>query len=278
MNPDRMRADYAALSDRLRYLLALRFALAAVCVGFGLARPATLGVSFNAVLLVALGYLALAGALEWLGTRLPRAAFAAMTVMLLVDGVYLAAAMYTTGGTESPMRFLVYLHLVAVSLLASYRTGLKIALWHSLLLFVVLYAQAASLLPPVDVVAGRGIEIDGLPVLNVTSFWLFALATSLFSAMNERELRQRRADLEALVRVGAELDDEGDPISQARLVIDTVVARSARTGWPRRRASSRSTWTRSSGAHGRLASPSPCAGSPWSATPGSPRSCPTRGG
>ena len=34
-------------------------------------------------------------------------------------------------------------HLVAVSLLASYRTGLKIALWHSLLLFVVLYAQAA---------------------------------------------------------------------------------------------------------------------------------------
>ena len=44
--------------------------------------------------------------------------------------------MYATGGTQSPIRFLVFLDLVAVSLLASYRTGLKIALWHSLLLFV----------------------------------------------------------------------------------------------------------------------------------------------
>ena len=77
-----------------------------------------------------------------------------MTWLLLIDGVYLAFAMYATGATQSPIRFLVYLHLVAVSLLASYRTGLKIALWHSLLLFVVLYAQAASLVPPVDVIPG----------------------------------------------------------------------------------------------------------------------------
>ena len=77
-----------------------------------------------------------------------------MTVMLLVDGVYLTAAMYATGGVSSPMRFLAYLHLVAVTLLASYRTGLKLALWQSLLLMVVLYAQAAGLLPPVDVQAG----------------------------------------------------------------------------------------------------------------------------
>jgi hypothetical protein len=26
-----------------------------------------------------------------------------------------------------------------------------------------------------------------MPVLNVTSFWLFAIATSAFSALNERE-------------------------------------------------------------------------------------------
>ena len=81
--------------------------------------------------------------------------------------------MYATGGTQSPLRFLVFLHLVAVSLLASYRTGLKVALWHSLLLFVVLYAQAAQLVPPVDVLPGRGIDFSkrhGLK-LNVTSFW-----------------------------------------------------------------------------------------------------------
>ena len=128
------------------------------------------------------------------------------------------------------MRFLVYLHLVAVSLLASYRTGLKIALWHSLLLFVVLYAQAALLLPPVDVEPGRAVALDRLPVLNVTAFWLFALATSLFSAMNEKELRQRRADLESLVGVGARLDDEGDPVRQASIVLDGLVDR---YGFPR---------------------------------------------
>jgi hypothetical protein len=99
---------------------------------------------------------------------------------LLVDGAFLAYAMYITGATQSPLRFLIYLHLVAVSLLASYRTGLKVALWHSLLLFVVLYGQAAMLVPPVDVVPGRAIDFDRMPVLNVTSFWLFALATSAF--------------------------------------------------------------------------------------------------
>jgi diguanylate cyclase (GGDEF)-like protein len=100
-----------------------------------------------------------------------------------------------------------------------------VALWHSLLLFVVLYAQAARLVPPVDVIPGGAIDFDRMPVLNVTSFWLFALATSVFSAMNERELRQRRADLQALVDVGARLDDVSDPVLQARVVLDGLAAR-----------------------------------------------------
>jgi hypothetical protein len=62
-------------------------------------------------------------------------------------------------------------------------------------------------------------------VLNVTSFWLFALATSFFSAMNERELRQRRVDLQALVDIGAHLDSEGDPVHQSRIVLDGLAKR-----------------------------------------------------
>ena len=88
-----------------------------------------------------------------------------------------------------------------------------------------LYAQAAQLVPPVDVIPGRAIEFDRMPVLNVTSFWLFALATSVFSAMNERELRQRRADLETLVELGAKLDDVTDPIQQSRIVLDGLAER-----------------------------------------------------
>ena len=121
---------------------------------------------------------------------------------------------------RAPSASSIYLQLVAVSLLASYRTGLKVALWDSLLLFVVLYAQAAQLIPPVDVVPGRAIEFETMPVLNVTSFWLFALATSAFSALNERELRQRRADLQALVDVGARLDEVTDPVRQSQIVLE----------------------------------------------------------
>ena len=58
---------------------------------------------------------------------------------------------------------------------------------------------------------GAAIEFDRMPVLNVTSFWLFAIATSAFSALNERELRQRRADLQSMVEVGGRLDDASDP-------------------------------------------------------------------
>jgi len=217
--------DYAALSERMSNLLLLRLALAAMVLVWAAVRPEVLGVSFGVLAGVTVGYLTASVAFEVLRRRTMRAGFTILNSLLLLDGVYLAFAMYATGGTQSPMRFLTYLHLVAVSLLASYRTGLKIALWHSLLLFVVLYAQAAQLLPPVDTQPGQAIAFDSLPVLNVTAFWLFALATSIFSAMNERELRNRRADLQALVDLGAALDAVGDPVHQARIVLDGLAER-----------------------------------------------------
>jgi len=217
--------EYTALSDRMGYLLVLRLAMAGVAVTWSTIRPEALGTPFTTLAGVSLGYVVIAGVAELLRRRANRLGFAVLSGLLILDGLYLAYAMYVTGATQSPIRFLIYLHLVAVSLLASYRTGLKIALWHSLLLFVVLYAQAAGFVPPIDVIPGRGIDFDRMPVLNVTSFWLFALATSVFSAMNERELRQRRADLQALVDVGARLDEVADPILQARVVLDGMAAR-----------------------------------------------------
>lgn len=217
--------DYAALSERMSNLLLLRLAMAAMVLVWAGVRPEALGVSFTVLAGVTAGYLVASVLFEVLRRRALRAGFTILNSLLLLDGLYLAFAMYATGGTQSPMRFLTYLHLVAVSLLASYRTGLKIALWHSLLLFVVLYAQAAQLLPPVDTQPGQAIAFDSLPVLNVTAFWMFALATSIFSAMNERELRNRRADLQALVDLGAALDAVGDPVHQAQIVLDGLAER-----------------------------------------------------
>ncbi len=218
-------ADLVALSDRMTYLLGLRATFAVIVLTWSALRPEALGTPFTALATITAGYLVISAVGEWARRRVGRFGPAMLNSLLLLDGVYLAIAMYATGGTQSPMRFLTYLHLVAVSLLAGYRTGLKIALWHSLLLFVVLYAQAAQLLPPIDVVPGAALTFDRMPVLNVTSFWLFALATSIFSAMNERELRQRRADLQALVDVGSHLDDEGDPVHQSRIVLEGLAKR-----------------------------------------------------
>jgi len=221
--PDRL--EYTALGDRMILLLGMRFALAAIVVAWSAWRPEVLGMTPAALGAIAVSYLALSAAGELARRRFVRRGLLVLSLTLLVDGVFLASAMYATGGTQSPIRFLIYLHLVAVSLLASYRTGLKIALWHSLLLFVVLYAQAAQLLPPVDVVPGRAIEFDRMPVLNVTSFWLFALATSVFSAMNERELRNRRIDLQSLVDISSRLDSVTDPVLQSRLLLDGLADR-----------------------------------------------------
>jgi diguanylate cyclase (GGDEF)-like protein len=219
------RADFTSLSDRMSHLLILRVAIGVIVALWAVLAPEALMEPLATVGGWTAAYLAIAVIGEWARQRTTRFNYWILTGLLLVDGVYLAAAMYATGGTQSPIRFVVYLHLVAVSLLASYRTGLKIALWHSLLLFVLLYAQAARLVTAIEVTPGVGIEFDRMPVLNVTSFWLFAIATSIFSALNERELRQRRADLQALVDVGAKLDTVADAIRQAELVLEALVGR-----------------------------------------------------
>ena len=219
------RAEYTVLNDRMRHLFWLRIAIGAIVLAWVALRPDLLGLSGSDLGGLTGAYLAGAAVIEFGRRRSDRFSHFLLSLLLLLDGVYLAAALYATGGMQSPIRFLIYLHIVALSLLASYRTGLKIAIWYSLLFFVVIYAQAAALIPPVDVVPGHGVVFDQMPVLNVASLWLFALATSAFSAMNERELRQRRADLQALVDVGKRLDDEGDPSCQAQLVLDALAER-----------------------------------------------------
>jgi diguanylate cyclase (GGDEF)-like protein len=217
--------DYTPLTDRMNALLGLRVVMASFILIWAALRPEVSAVPFSALLALSASFLVTSFVLEASRRRSGRRMLSVITGLLLVDSVYLIGAMYLTGGMGSPIRFLIYLHLVAVSLLASYRTGLKLALWDSLLLLVVLYAQAAQLVPPVDVVPGQAIEFEQMPMINLISFWLFALATSVFSAMNERELRQRRADLQALVDVGARLDDVTDPVRQSSLVLSGLVDR-----------------------------------------------------
>jgi diguanylate cyclase (GGDEF)-like protein len=221
--PSRVANDVVPLADRLRYMRIFRVALVATVVAFGVGAPAVLGLRTLAPLAPwTAAYLAASLAAEGAWRLIRGRALALFGATLIVDGVYLAWVSYATGGTSSPLRYLIVLHLIAVSLLASYRTGLKLALWHSMLLLVVYYAEQSQLLAaPVGGRALAGTEFQRVTAFMAV-FWLVALATASLSAVNERELRRRRFDLEALARMAAALETASDSVTAAEMVVAHV--------------------------------------------------------
>ena len=119
---------------------------------------------------------------------------------LLLDGLYLATMVGLTGGAASPLRFLLYVHVVGVTLLCSYRTGLKLALWDTVLFLLGVQAIEADLLPGATTSAGAA------PALTIAGLWVLALGTAAFSASAERELRHQKADLADLSAMVARID------------------------------------------------------------------------
>lgn len=217
--------EMVSLAERMNYLQALRVGFAVVVLASALLATNVVGASLSDVFLATAAYIAASAGLEAARKYSKGRALHLISGGLLLDGVFLAWSMYATGGTQSPLRFLVYLHLVAVSLLASYRTGIKMALWHSLLFFVVFYAQAANILSPAETAGGLSPdspEFARVSVFNVMAMWLIAIGTAAFSSINERELRRRRGDLEDLARMAGSLEDAEEPSDVAQVFLDAV--------------------------------------------------------
>lgn len=216
-------SELVPIAERLRYMQWFRVLLATVAgVSAWLTRD-TLDAAPALVAGVTLAYLAVSF-LTQLSWRLSRkSATRLFGIVLILDGVFLAWASYVTGGSGSPVRYLIVLHLIAVALLASYRTGMKLALWHSILLLCAYYGQDAELLRPLeeDSSLGIGDPFEQLLAFSVV-FWLVAIVTSSFSAVNERELRRRRYDLEALAVMARRLEEAAGSADAADVLVDTV--------------------------------------------------------
>ena len=58
-------------------------------------------------------------------------------------------------------------------------------------------------------------------MFNVLAFWLIAAGTAVFSALNERELRRRKGDLEDLATMAASLE-EAAPGEVATILLESV--------------------------------------------------------
>jgi two-component system cell cycle response regulator len=181
--------------DRLAVLQLVRVALAVAVA----ALPALVG-TLGAPLALPLAYLTVVGAAELARRQVPRLGSPLLSAMVLVDGAFLAAAVLLTGGTTSPLLFLAFLEVVAVTLLASPRTGLKFAVWCALLLFLGRAASSAGVLHL------HTTGSDRTAALSAAAFLLFAVGAAAFQAVNERALRHAGSELAALVDLGGALE------------------------------------------------------------------------
>ncbi len=121
---------------------------------------------------------------------------------LLGDGVLLCLLWRALGDLDGPGGHIVWLQCAAVTLLASFRTGVKMAVWQGLLALVSLEATAAGVFGP-----AAPFDIGDLVVYQVTLL-SSVLATAGFAAVNERELRRRRFDSDVLRRLAFDLAAE----------------------------------------------------------------------
>lgn len=218
-NSDPSRHGLVPLADRVRWSALLRLGLLVTAAGVWatIAEP----VVTTPVVVVATGQIALV-VVSLFAPRLGRhPTIFVLNASLVLDGVLLAVVVHLTGELGGPVTVLYVLHVSAVSLLMSFRTGAKVALWHSVLVLVTLHASATGVL--------TGGPLDGAPFATSTYLafvllvWVAALGTSAFAALNERELRRRRYDAEVLQRFAVRLSTVEDPERVARDLARTAV-------------------------------------------------------
>jgi diguanylate cyclase (GGDEF)-like protein len=202
-------------------MLFVRAALiGSIAIGGGLASGLVGGLPAHApaILAVWAGISALA---EIVWRRSRRRGLPLFGATLIVDG--LALVWLSEVGMVTNVRYLIFGHMVAVVLLASYRTGLKIALWDTLLLFTVFFAGRNAAFGLSRVAPGTAARWDlGQLTVFVAAVWLVAVATAVFSSVNERELRRRRFDLEALALFAVALEGAADRKTVAGTLLDSL--------------------------------------------------------
>lgn len=213
------RADLASLEERLGLLVLVRLLLAAGVLAAAVFAPSEVLLSVSQVLVPSAIYVAVALAAEVLGRRNHRAALASHRLMLPLDAVYLVVMTVPVGGPRSELIMLFFLHLVAVTLLGSGRSGLRIALWDSFLFAMI---PSFGLAPTIGKLLGvTAVESPpaGVTALAIMGFWAIALCTAGFSTVSERELRRSRNELEALAVMAAELEKCTDATGAGRVLL-----------------------------------------------------------
>jgi signal transduction histidine kinase len=223
--PRTQRSELVSLTERLHWLNWLRVAIALAVVSVAALAPAVRTEPLSAIAAISGVYLVVTLAPTAAIRTHRRRALVVIGGTLLLDGLYLAWVTYATGGVLSPLRFLTFVHVAAVILAASYRTGFKLAAWHSLLLFVTLYAQSTRILDARETTVSAlpgGEHFWSLAMLTIGAVWAVAIACAAFSSVNERELRAQKVDLDELSSMVRRIDAIPDASEISRVLIDDL--------------------------------------------------------
>ena len=203
--------EHTSLDQRLGALQMVRLVIVGLVCAAAASFPAQLGLRFLQVLPLSAAYLALClgGQLaDHVMAKAPpqrrkaqRSRAPVQQMLLPVDSAYLALLMVPAGAAQSDFILLFTVQLISVTLLASPRTGVRIAMWDSALLLAISLLQLGG---PVGKLLGTPQVVNpssGAVALRIVGFWAVALSTAYFSNLSERELRRSKAQLDALTNM-----------------------------------------------------------------------------
>ncbi|MFP5579573.1 MAG: diguanylate cyclase [Acidimicrobiia bacterium] len=207
--------DLVPLSDRAAALQGTRLLLGAVVV-LAVRLPHIAGAPDLDLAPLATAYVVGTTALELLRRALRRRVLPILSGLLLVDGAFLAVVVAETGGSASRLLFLVHIHVVAAAVLATFRSGVVVAIWHGLLLVACGYVTWFGTTPD---------DPSAADLFAVASFLLIGLGAVAVARLNERALRRSRRAARALVELGSRLERSHRSDEVALAATEHLVAR-----------------------------------------------------
>jgi len=152
----------------------------------------------------------------------PSSVLLASRAMLVVDAGFVTLGAHVTGGLASPLHYAILLHLGAVTLLASARTGVVLALLDTLLLVGLRMGIVAGWWAETTP-AEAASAVQELGIFLVV-LWIVAVTTAMLTTVNRRELRRRSHDLDALSLLTERVERAARPAAVAQLLLDAVVS------------------------------------------------------
>lgn len=211
---------YYPLSLRMKLIIYFRYLVVPIFVAFLFFFPKLLTIgTFHWIANLTVVYLAI-NLLQHIVLRLaPKFKRTVLDVGLFVDILWISAIVYSTGGTNSAFISLYYLELIAITLVISYRTGLKIAFLESIFFLAIFYHQhigfiqsAKEATQPISLFGYR-VQVTGIKALletrtlmNVAILWLITGFTTFFSSVNEGELKKSNQQLDTLHMIGIAME------------------------------------------------------------------------